>query len=110
MLRDTHNVATREEFLREARLMVTFNHHCIVKLIGFSEGPPLLMVQELVSLGSMLAYLLEFPDRISHNYELKIWASQIACGKLTFSYFLTIKINLFSILFIFYRYEVFRRN
>jgi hypothetical protein len=29
----------------------------------------------------MLAYLLEFPDRISPNYELKIWASQIACGK-----------------------------
>ncbi|XP_001602126.1 tyrosine-protein kinase Shark [Nasonia vitripennis] len=80
MLRDTHNIATREEFLREARLMMTFNHHCIVKLIGFSEGPPLLMVQELVSLGSMLAYLLEFPDRINPNYELKVWASQIACG------------------------------
>ncbi|KAJ8681018.1 hypothetical protein QAD02_016805 [Eretmocerus hayati] len=80
MLRDSHNIATREEFLREARLMVTFNHHCIVKLIGFSEGPPLLMVQELVALGSMLAYLLEFPDRINPNYELKIWASQIACG------------------------------
>ncbi|XP_058804945.1 tyrosine-protein kinase Shark [Phymastichus coffea] len=80
MLRDTQNVTTREEFLREARLMMTFNHHCIVKLIGFSEGPPLLMVQELVSLGSMLAYLLEFPDRISPNYELKVWASQIACG------------------------------
>ncbi|XP_014214206.1 tyrosine-protein kinase shark [Copidosoma floridanum] len=80
MLRDTDNVATREEFLREARLMMTLNHHCIVKLIGFSEGPPLLMVQELVSLGSMLAYLLEFADRISPSYELKIWASQIACG------------------------------
>lgn len=45
MLRDTHTIATREEFLREARLMMTFNHHCIVKLIGFSEGPPLLMVK-----------------------------------------------------------------
>jgi tyrosine-protein kinase len=44
MLHDTHNITTREEFLREARLMMTFNHHCIVKLIGFSEGPPLLMV------------------------------------------------------------------
>lgn len=47
MLRDTHNSATREEFLREARLMMTFNHHCIVKLIGFSEGPPLLMVSKI---------------------------------------------------------------
>ncbi|XP_063973343.1 tyrosine-protein kinase Shark isoform X2 [Diachasmimorpha longicaudata] len=79
-LRDTHSIVTREEFLREARLMMTFDHHCIVKLIGFSEGPPLLMVQELVPLGSMLAYLLEFPDRISTTYELKIWAAQIASG------------------------------
>ncbi|KAH0564657.1 tyrosine-protein kinase Shark isoform X2 [Cotesia glomerata] len=79
-LRDSHNNVTREEFLREARLMMNLNHHCIVKLIGFSEGPPMLMVQELVRLGSMLAYLLEFPDRISSNCELKIWASQIACG------------------------------
>jgi len=29
----------------------------------------------------MLAYLLEFPDRVNPNYELKVWASQIACGK-----------------------------
>ncbi|XP_051153972.1 tyrosine-protein kinase Shark [Leptopilina boulardi] len=79
-LRDSYNNATREEFLREAILMMTLNHHCIVKLIGFSEGPPLMMVQELVSLGSMLAYLLEFPDRVSPQYELKLWASQIACG------------------------------
>lgn len=44
MLRESHNSTTREEFLREARLMMTLDHHCIVKLIGFSEGPPLLMV------------------------------------------------------------------
>lgn len=43
-LRESHNNATRDEFLREARLMTTLKHHCIVKLIGFSEGPPLLMV------------------------------------------------------------------
>lgn len=41
-----------------------------------------MMVQELVSLGSMLAYLIEFPDRVNPNFELKLWASQIACGKL----------------------------
>ena len=46
-----------------------------------SEVNVYLQVQELVSLGSMLAYLLEFPDRINPNYELKVWASQIACGK-----------------------------
>ena len=49
-LRDSYNNATREEFLREARLMLTLNHHCIVKLIGFSEGPPLLMVSNTLQL------------------------------------------------------------
>lgn len=28
----------------------------------------------------MLAYLYEFSERINPNYELKLWASQIACG------------------------------
>ncbi|XP_015522213.2 tyrosine-protein kinase Shark isoform X1 [Neodiprion lecontei] len=79
-LHESHSEATRAEFLREARVMMSLNHHCIVRLIGLSLGPPLLMVQELVPLGSMLAYLLEFPDRVNPNYELKIWASQIACG------------------------------
>ncbi|XP_012260350.2 tyrosine-protein kinase Shark isoform X1 [Athalia rosae] len=83
-LHESHSQATRIEFLREARVMMSLNHHCIVRLIGLSEGPPLLMVQELVPLGSMLAYLLEFPDRVNPNYELKIWASQIACGNNTF--------------------------
>lgn len=46
-----------------------------------------MMVQELVPLGSMLAYLLEFPDRINPNYELKLWASQIACGKKTLVFY-----------------------
>lgn len=80
-LHESHNETTRIEFLREARVMMSLDHHCIVRLIGLSEGPPLLMVQELVPLGSMLAYLIEFPDRVNPNYELKIWASQIACGK-----------------------------
>lgn len=38
-------------------------------------------VQELVPLGSMLTYLLEHPNQVSPNYELKLWASQIACGE-----------------------------
>lgn len=79
-LRDNDNKLTKDEFLREAKLMINFNHPCIVKLIGFLEGPPLLMVQELVHCGSMLAYLIEFPDRINPNYEIKLWASQIASG------------------------------
>lgn len=40
-----------------------------------------MMIQELVALGSMLTYLIEHPKEINANFELKIWASQIACGK-----------------------------
>lgn len=57
------------------------NHHCVVRLIGLSLGPPLLMVQELVALGSMLSYLVQYKERIKPDYEFKIWAAQIACGK-----------------------------
>lgn len=39
-----------------------------------------MIVQELVSLGSLLNYLLENTEKINPNFELKIWASQIACG------------------------------
>lgn len=39
-----------------------------------------MIVQELVSLGSLLNYLVENVDKIKPNFELKIWASQIACG------------------------------
>lgn len=40
-----------------------------------------MIVQELVSLGSLLDYLITNSDKINPNFELKIWASQIACGK-----------------------------
>lgn len=72
---------THTAFLKEAHVMMKLNHHCIVKLIGVSKGPPLLMVQELVSLGSMLNYIIINKERINPNYEFKIWAAQIACGE-----------------------------
>lgn len=79
-LHDEHCKQNKTEFLREASVMIKLSHHCIVKLIGISKGPPLMMIQELVPLGSMLTYLLEHPNEINPNFELKIWASQIACG------------------------------
>lgn len=103
-LHDEHCKQNRTEFLREASVMIKLSHHCIVRLIGISKvkknkiynfhgtnlkmflvfllkGPPLMMVQELVTLGSMLNYLISNADQINANFELKIWASQIACGK-----------------------------
>ncbi|KAF5281211.1 hypothetical protein FQR65_LT14826 [Abscondita terminalis] len=72
--------ANKTAFLREAEVMMKLKHHCVVRLIGLQYGPPLLMVQELVPLGSMLSYLLKFREKINPNYEFKIWAAQIACG------------------------------
>lgn len=80
-LHDEHCKQNRDEFLREASVMIKLSHHCIVRLIGISKGPPLMMVQELVALGSMLNFISERPDQISVHFELKVWAAQIACGK-----------------------------
>jgi tyrosine-protein kinase len=57
-LHQEHVAANRDEFLREAKVMIGLNHHCIVKLIGISKGPPLLMVSlcnKYVPLGSELS-------------------------------------------------------
>ena len=69
-----------EEFMGEARVMMGLDHQCVVQLLGTSHGPPILMVMELVPLGSMLAYLEEEPSAVSTDFELPLWASQIACG------------------------------
>lgn len=79
-LHDEHCKENRVEFLREASVMIRLRHHCIVQLIGISKGPPLMMVQELVPFGSMLNYLQQQTDKINPKFELKVWASQIACG------------------------------
>lgn len=85
-LRNEQIETNRGAFLCEAQVMMKLNHHCVVKLIGLSIGRPLLMVQELVALGSMLQYIILHKDRINPNYEFKIWAAQIACGECFFIY------------------------
>ena len=37
-------------------------------------------VQELVAMGSLLDYLLDYPERISVEMDLYLWAAQVACG------------------------------
>ncbi|TDG50929.1 hypothetical protein AWZ03_002584 [Drosophila navojoa] len=70
----------KQEFLREASVMMRLAHKCIVRLIGISKGDMLMMVQELAPLGSMLQYILDHSTEVKVNYELKLWAWQIACG------------------------------
>ncbi|XP_058459695.1 tyrosine-protein kinase Shark isoform X2 [Malaya genurostris] len=70
----------RADFLREASVMIRLRHHCIVKLIGICKGPPLMMIEELVPLGSMLDYIIANKTTLNPKHELIIWAAQIACG------------------------------
>ncbi|XP_055623942.1 tyrosine-protein kinase Shark isoform X2 [Toxorhynchites rutilus septentrionalis] len=70
----------RADFLREASVMIRLRHHCIVKLIGICKGPPLMMIEELVPLGSMLDYIIANKSTLNPKHELIIWAAQIACG------------------------------
>lgn len=77
---ENQNKRNRADFLREASVMIRLNHHCIVNLIGICKGPPLMMVEELVPLGSMLDYIIAHKTTINAKHELIIWAAQIACG------------------------------
>ena len=69
-----------EDFLREAKVMMDLDHQCVVQLLGISHGPPVLMILELVPLGSLLSYLEDNPKDVSAEFEIPLWASQIACG------------------------------
>ncbi|XP_013395957.1 tyrosine-protein kinase HTK16 isoform X2 [Lingula anatina] len=70
----------KQEFLREAKVMYGLKNECIVQLIGVCEGPPMMLVQELVPMGSMLDFLLDYPHKIRIKEDLELWAAQIACG------------------------------
>ncbi|ETN65137.1 tyrosine-protein kinase shark [Anopheles darlingi] len=77
---DSQERRQRTDFLREASVMIRLRHHCIVRLIGICKGPPLIMVQELIPLGSMLVYITKNRATIKPNQEMMIWAAQIASG------------------------------
>lgn len=72
-------VQGEKEFLREALVMSQLNHPCIVCLLGVCLGPPMILVQELVEMGALLDYLMDYQPEIQ-EVDLKLWASQIAFG------------------------------
>jgi len=67
------------EFQREAEVMMGLNHPCIVKLYGICKRGTLMMVQELVAMGSALDYILDYPKQCTLA-DFKLWAAQIASG------------------------------
>ncbi|XP_022088083.1 tyrosine-protein kinase HTK16-like [Acanthaster planci] len=78
-LHQDHLQAGRREFIREARVMHGLDHPCIVKLHGVVQGPPMMLVQELVPMGSLLDLLIDHPEYVSEENN-RLWAAQIACG------------------------------
>lgn len=76
-----YSYSAKQDFLREAEHMATLNHHCICTLYGIvdSSDNSMMMVIELLLLGSMLDYLWKHRNSIGES-RLKLWASQIADG------------------------------
>jgi hypothetical protein len=76
-----YSYSAKQDFLREAEHMATLNHHCICTLYGIvdSDDNSMMMVIELLLLGSMLDYLWKQKHSIGES-RLKLWASQIADG------------------------------
>ncbi|XP_014670840.1 PREDICTED: tyrosine-protein kinase HTK16-like [Priapulus caudatus] len=69
-----------KEFLREAEVMMKLKHDCVVQLIGVSCEPPLMIVQELLPVGSLLDFLLDHPSEVDPDTDLRLWAAQVASG------------------------------
>jgi hypothetical protein len=76
-----------EDFLREAKVMMSLDHQCIVQLLGISHGPPVLMVLELVPLGTCtlqgpVLYAVTVPIiRYSQDQRKKSVMSKIKTGR-----------------------------
>lgn len=70
-----------QAFLTEAKVMFDLKHTCIVLLIGVCVDEPLMLVQELITGGSLLNFIL-----LPENYKkveidtLKLWSAEIAFG------------------------------
>lgn len=83
MLHEDHVQQSRDEFIREVEVMSTLRHSCIVRLIGVCLGPPLMMITELVTMGSLLDFLINayaVSTLEAWEGDLRRWAGQIASG------------------------------
>ena len=65
-----------EDFMREAAVLMRLDHQCVVQMIGISKGSQLMMLLELVPLGSLLDYLIEHQDAINSSMEIPLWVKR----------------------------------
>lgn len=68
------------EILREAQVMMTLDHHCIIHLKGITRGPPIMLLMELAPFGSLENYITDNVKKVSIDFDIPLWAAQIACG------------------------------
>uniref|UniRef100_A0A336M750 non-specific protein-tyrosine kinase n=1 Tax=Culicoides sonorensis TaxID=179676 RepID=A0A336M750_CULSO len=78
-LPDNHSPEDHSNFIREAQYMMDLYHPCVVRLIGICLEQQVMMIQELVPLGSMLDYIIKNSDNFT-DLELKCLAIEIATG------------------------------
>ena len=68
-----------EDFMREAAVLMKLDHQCVVQMIGISKGSQVMMLLELVPLGSLLDYLLEHQDAVNSSMEIPLWVINLLC-------------------------------
>lgn len=68
---------TKEDFLKEARIMKTFNHPHIVRLFAVVTTEPIYIVTELMPNGSLLAFLRSDVDKTLGLKDLVDFMSQV---------------------------------
>nr|CDS23729.1 tyrosine protein kinase Fyn [Echinococcus granulosus] len=71
---------TKEDFLKEARIMKTLSHPHLVRLFAVVTTEPIYIVTELMPNGSLLAFLRSDVDKTLGLKELVDFMSQIATG------------------------------
>ncbi|VDD80259.1 unnamed protein product [Mesocestoides corti] len=66
----------RLDFLKEASIMMRLSHENIITIYGVCENKRLMMILELAELGSLLDFMLDYPERCQLP-ELYNWAMQV---------------------------------
>ncbi len=92
------NTMQREDFIKEAELLMMLDHQCVVQLIGedrelhkfhtvwyhvqlsllgITDKERVMMILELVPLGSLLNFLHKHPDSVQTDREIPLWVRTI---------------------------------
>lgn len=79
ILIDTADYGSNKEFLDEAYIMATVDHPNLLKLSGVCMTSQMMLITQLMPLGSLLEYVKKNKDKIGSKALLN-WSTQIARG------------------------------